>query len=63
MKQHAVQTVHNVLKICLDSKVQIKIELFRLIKAMMKAATPQSVIDVLLPELEHRNIDFVFIEP
>ena len=55
MKQHSVQTVHNILKICLDSKVQIKIELFRLIKAMMKAATPQSVIDVLLPELEHRN--------
>ena len=43
------------LKICAESKVQIKIELFRLLKATMKAANPQMVMDILLPEIEHRN--------
>ena len=55
MNQNVVQTVHNLLKISVDAKVQIKIELFRLVKSMMKASTPQMVIDVLLPELEHKN--------
>ena len=55
MNQNIVQSVHNILKISVDSRIQIKIELFRLMKAMMKVSTPQVVIDVLLPELEHRN--------
>ena len=40
---------------CLDSKVQIKIQLFGLMKGLMMACTPQHVIDALLPELMHKN--------
>lgn len=44
------------LKICMDSKVQIKIELFKLMKSLMMACIPQMVIDVLLPlAAEHKN--------
>lgn len=51
-----VQAVHNMLKICMDSKVQIKIELFKLMKSLMMACIPQMVIDVLLPlAAEHKN--------
>ena len=51
IQQHLIQAVHNILKVCLDSKVQIKIELFHLMKGLMRVCTPQMVIDVLLPEL------------
>ena len=54
-RQHVVQIIHNLLKISCDAKVQIKIELFQIMKAVMMAASPGSVIDVLLPEIEHRN--------
>ena len=55
MRQHVVQVVHNLLKISCDAKVQIKIELFNLMKAVMLSAGPQVVVDVLMPEIDHKN--------
>jgi hypothetical protein len=55
MRQHSVQTVHNLLRICTDSKIQIKIELFKLMKAVMLACEVQHVIDILLPDIQHKN--------
>lgn len=55
MKQHTLQTVHNLLKICIDSKVQIKIELFKLMKLLMMVCSPQIVVDILLPAADHKN--------
>ncbi len=39
----------------MDSKLQIKIELYNLIKSLMMACTPQAVIEVMLPSVEHKN--------
>ena len=55
LQQHLIQAVHNILKISLDAKVQIKIESIRLMKELMRACTPQLVLDFLIPELEHKN--------
>ena len=35
--------------------MQIKIECIRVMKILMKVCTPQSVIDILLPELSQKN--------
>ena len=55
MKQHMEQATFNLLKISLDSKPQIKIELYKLMKIIMKSWKPMNVIDLLLDELDHKN--------
>ena len=51
MRQYLPSIVSNLLGISLDSKLQIKIEIFRLMRQLMLISTPASVIDVMTPQL------------
>ncbi len=55
MRQHVMQIVNNILSITVDAKVQIKIELFKLMKTAMLNKGPQIVTEMLVPDLDHRN--------
>ena len=55
MRQYLTSIVSNLLGISLDSKLQIKIEIFRLMRQLMMISTPASVIGVMTPQLDHKN--------
>jgi hypothetical protein len=55
MKQHADAVTDNLMAVSLDSKAQVRSELYRLMKEHMLACGPMTVVDTLMEDLDHKN--------
>ncbi len=55
MRKHCELVITNMLTISVDSKIQIKVELFKLIQKTMQTKGPQAITEMLTPYLDHKS--------